>query len=141
MNKYDLKRIVYLDKRIDSSIREIEKLKEYRSMLRPLTFDNIRVQTSNISDPTAERVQKIMAIEERVGKEIDELIDLREDLKKSIYEVKDEQLRLLLQYRYIEGLSFEEIAIRMNYGIRHIWRLHGKALWEISNENVSVNVT
>lgn len=137
MNKQDLKRIIYLDKRIDSFLKEMERLKEYRNMLKPLSYDNVRVQTSNIADPTYERVEKILSIEEKVSQSIDELIDLREYLKRAIEEVEEERLKLLLQYRYIEGLRFEEIALRMGYDIRHVWRLHGQALQVISKKDVS----
>lgn len=137
MNKQDLKRIIYLDKRIDSFLKEMERLKEYRSMLKPLSYDNVRVQTSTIADPTYERVEKILSIEEKVSQSIDELIDLREYLKRAIEEVEEERLKLLLQYRYIEGLRFEEIALRMGYDIRHVWRLHGQALQVISKKDVS----
>ena len=41
---------------------------------------------------------------------------------------QDETESLLLRYRYIQGLNFEEIAVKMGYGYRHITRLHGWAL-------------
>ena len=36
--------------------------------------------------------------------------------------------RMLLRYRYIEGLPWEEVCVRMSYSWRQTHRLHSKAL-------------
>lgn len=36
--------------------------------------------------------------------------------------------RVLLLYRYVDGKSWEEIAVKMGYTWRHTLRLHGRAL-------------
>ena len=42
--------------------------------------------------------------------------------------VPDGALRRLLYLRYISGYTWERIAVEMNYGFRHVCRLHGAAL-------------
>ena len=44
--------------------------------------------------------------------------------------MKDPTLYRLLIYRYIEGQSFEQIAVNIGYTWRHTTRLHGQALIE-----------
>lgn len=39
-------------------------------------------------------------------------------------------IRQLLRYRYLELMSWEQMAAEMNYTERHIYRLHGAALKE-----------
>lgn len=58
------------------------------------------------------------------------LVQLRREIGAAIDAVPDARLRELLRLRYIDGLTFEQIAVRMNYGWRQILRLHGKALTE-----------
>lgn len=48
----------------------------------------------------------------------------------------DGRQRLLLRLRYIDGRTWEQIAVRMGYSFRQILRMHGTAL-----ENMSLNVT
>ena len=42
--------------------------------------------------------------------------------------VEDSTLRTLLEYRYINGKKWEEIALMMGYDYRYILKIHGKAL-------------
>jgi DNA-directed RNA polymerase specialized sigma24 family protein len=44
----------------------------------------------------------------------------------------DETARMLLRYRYIDGLKWEEVCCRMNYSWRQVHRLHGAALRRLS---------
>lgn len=43
-------------------------------------------------------------------------------------EVLDPDARTLLRYRYIDGLKWEEICVKMNYSWRSVHRLHAAAL-------------
>ena len=68
-------------------------------------------------------------------------IELLERYKAKMAELAEEQLtietaiepleptaRMLLRYRYIDGLKWEEVCCRMNYSWRQVHRLHGDAL-------------
>ena len=61
----------------------------------------------------------------------DELTALRRQTGAAIDAVPDPRLRELLRLRYIEGLSFEQIAVKMGYCWRQVVRLHGVALSEV----------
>lgn len=61
----------------------------------------------------------------------DKLVSLRQTLGSAIDAVPDARLRELLRLRYIEGLTWERISVRMNYSYMQVCRLHGKALNEI----------
>ena len=64
----------------------------------------------------------------------DKLIRLRREVGAAIDTVPDARLRELLRLRYIEGLSFERIAVSMDYSWRQVIRLHGVALNEVVME-------
>ena len=46
----------------------------------------------------------------------------------AINDIDDGTLSTLLLMRYVDGATFEQIAVDMGYCIMQIWRLHGKAL-------------
>ena len=82
--------------------------------------------------PIERPIEKVLTIEGEINAAIDSLIDLRRDIQGAIDKVPDENLQLLLTYRYIDGLSFEQIAEKMNYCERQVYRKHGEALSKIS---------
>lgn len=57
----------------------------------------------------------------------------RESIEAAISNVEDERLQLLLRYRYIDGLTWERIAVNMNYSYRQVTRMHGRALRQIKD--------
>ena len=55
-------------------------------------------------------------------------MDLKESILAVIKAVDDEECRLLLEKRYLNFESWEDIAAEMCTGIDNIYRLHSKAL-------------
>lgn len=49
-------------------------------------------------------------------------------IENAIEGVQDPRLRLILRYKYLDGLKWETIADLMRYDVRWIYRLHGEAL-------------
>lgn len=56
-----------------------------------------------------------------------------------ILQMKDEKERDVLYYRYIMGLGWDKIAEKMAFSVRHITRIHGRALdsFPLSKEKMS----
>lgn len=74
-------------------------------------------------------------------------IELQERYKAKMEELAAEQLaieaaiepleptaRMLMRHRYLEGLKWEEVCIRMNYSWRQIHNIHGEALKQLRGE-------
>lgn len=80
--------------------------------------------------------------DDRIQSTVDELVELRAmlydrlldstalrlDIEHSISAVSDERLRLLLELRYIDGLTWEKVAEKLNTEYRWVLRLHKRAL-------------
>lgn len=128
-----LKRFSILDKEID---RKIEELGYWRTQMGRVTsvYSAMPKGGGTIYGKTEEIVAKIVDLEAEINADIDRLLGIRREITDTIAIIKDPRERLLLQYRYIDGLTFEEIAVLMNYSWRHIHRLHSQAL---SNLNLS----
>ena len=71
---------------------------------------------------------KIMDMEEEINNDIDALVDLKREIKRTIERVENPEYLILLELRYLCFKRWEEIAVMMNYNIRHIYRLHDEAL-------------
>lgn len=77
-------------------------------------------------------VEKILALEEEINRAIDRLVDLRCEIEARVQTVEEDRLQEVLRYRYIDGLTLDDIAARMHYDVRHIARLHNAALAAMS---------
>lgn len=64
-------------------------------------------------------------IEEEKG--LESLYDFMADLSKEIDKVEDVVERALLRYRYILGLTWENISDKLGYSIAQVYRIHNKA--------------
>ena len=71
---------------------------------------------------------KTIRLEAKINTEIDKLVDLKEEIKSWIEKIPDENLRLILQKRYVNLQKWEEIAVDLDLSFRRITQLHGSAL-------------
>lgn len=126
-----LKRYVLLDREINRKMEEVlhwrAKLEKVTPVLtpEPKGGGTIYVKTEAI-------VAKIVDLEQEINQDIDRLIAIRDNIKATIEVVEDDRERILLQYRYLDGRTFEWIAAEMELSWRHIHRLHSKALDKIN---------
>ncbi|MBQ9685230.1 MAG: DUF1492 domain-containing protein [Oscillospiraceae bacterium] len=117
-----------LDQRIDSNIREVSTLRKMMgSISSPVLGD--RVQTSRPAEaPFVRSLEKIMALEEKINSEIDLLISLKEQIRGVIAAVPDTDERMVLSYRYVHNLTWEEISDELNESVSTVKRRHRSAL-------------
>lgn len=123
-----LRQAFCLDRRIASDIDEIRELRELAESVSSPTLGE-RVQTSrSTTAPFARSIEKIIDLESKVADEVDRLVDMKTEIRETIDKVDDHDQRMLLRYRYIHFHTWEEIAAEMNYGLRWVYALHGRAL-------------
>ena len=85
-------------------------------------------------DKLGAAVARIVDAEAVVDAQISLLIATAREVQNTIEAVQDETLRVLLYERYINGKTFEAIAVQMNYSYVHIvHRLHPKALESVKD--------
>ncbi len=117
-----------LDQRIDSNIREVSTLRKMMgSISSPVLGD--RVQTSRPAEaPFVRSIEKIMLLEEKINAEIDLLVDLKEQIRSVIAAVPDTDERMVLSYRYVHNLTWEQISDELNESVSTVKRRHKSAL-------------
>lgn len=123
---------------IDRKIQlDSEKLAAARSALygRSVRYDRDGSKPLPQSDGTENAVLRVLELEEHLHKEIDRLTEKRQEIEQAVDSVPDEIQREVLTRRYLLYQKWEFVAEEMNYSERHIRRLHGYAL-----KNLSLNV-
>ena len=72
--------------------------------------------------------KRLENVQEKLAKEIESYIDFREEVIEILKRIDDGQIRCVLELRYVNYLSWEEIAGRLKFSKRHILRLNEKGL-------------
>lgn len=76
-------------------------------------------------------VAELVDTEQRVSAEVAQLCKLETEIACTIDRMR-EPYRTLLYERYINGKTWEQIAVTLNISWRHTVRMHGKALQEVA---------
>lgn len=113
--------------------QEIERTGEELERLRALA-ENVTARLSGMprSSPDGDRmancVERIIDLNRELNCQIERYLRLRQKIADAIDTVEDPLLRLLLEYRYLNGNTWEKIAEKMSYSRMQVGRLHEKAL-------------
>lgn len=122
-----LSRARTLNLRIDAGFERIQQLRAL-AQRRTAVYGREKVNASAAADGRMDVVARIVDAERALDEEIDRMLALKEEIAAVIGRVPDERMRGLLELRYLNGLSWEEVAERMNYTTRNIYNLHNAAL-------------
>ena len=120
--------------RVRDAERELKRLEEEYEQakadilhLKAMEYDKDKVSNSRIGD-LSDAIAALEGYAERIAKQWDKLIALREDAKARIEQIEDGRYRDVLVRRYLQGQSWEWIAAGMGYEFRYMLKLHGLAL-------------
>ena len=80
----------------------------------------------------ADAIAKIVDLQAEINNDIDRLVDLKRDMVRAIKAVDNTEYQTLLEKRYLCFMSWEQIAVDMNYSLQHTFRLHDNALKKIT---------
>ena len=126
-----LKQAYRLDHRIDSDIEELGKLRSMAASISSPTLGE-RVQTSKKREaPFEKTIMKIVDVEHKIDEEIDLLVDLKTQMREVIQAVEDVDEQLVLRYRYIHNMTWDEISDELAADNSTVRRWHGHALLHV----------
>lgn len=128
-----LQKAYNLNKEIKSNREEIDNLESVKAALKGVDYSKEKVQSSRSSyDPQYTRiVEKIHELENDIKDELESMLETSRSARKKIVALKNKDERLVCKYRYIMFLTWEEIAHKMHITVRHVHRIHGRALQNI----------
>lgn len=121
-----LKRYKLIDNSINNLLREKEM---WQTRAEKITQTFTGMPSGGDGENQRElAICKMIDCENDVVRLIDQFVDLGNEIKAIINRVTEDELRLLLENRYIHGKTFEQMAVDMHYSWRWIHVLHKKAL-------------
>lgn len=116
-----------IDQRINSKIEQILSLRELATQATATLSDMPHSATPNIRS-MEQTIAKMVDLENEINYDIDGLIDLKSDIVRLIKSIDNPEYKTLLELRYLCFKSWEQIAVKMEYDIRYIYKLHTRAL-------------
>ena len=120
----------FLDDRINSKTQQIASLNELATKC-TTTFSDMPRNPNRGHSRVEDCVIKIIDLEDSLKKDIEKLVDLKKEIMGVIKAVPNVEYQTLLEKRYLCFITWEQIAVDMNYSMQHIHRMHSAALKEI----------
>ena len=128
-----LRRIRDAESDLRSAEMDYQRARDDVMNLKAIEYDKDKVNNSHIGD-LSDAIAALEKYAERVNAKWDELIVLRTEAEKLIGEIADGRYRDVLHRRYLQGESWEYIAIGLGYSFRQVLRIHGAALVEFAKK-------
>lgn len=132
LNQY---RIMHIE--IDQITKDLQRWQDLATRISPSYSDmphgggSDRVQTAAV---------EVAELTDKLNQKLHQAIMVQENIKKLLESLDDIKLRQLMFYRYINGMRWEEIAVRMDFNYRWVLRLHRKALNQISEQAIESHI-
>ena len=126
-----LSQAFHIDQRISSKLSQVMRLREAATNCTATLSDMPRPDSPSRQQMT-DTICKIVDLEREINEDIDRLVDLKAEARRTINAVSDPDQQLILELRYLCFKSWEQIAVDMGYELRWLYRLHHRALDAVS---------
>lgn len=132
LNQY---RIIHIE--IDQITKELQRWQDLATRISPSYSD---MPHGGGSDKVQTAAVEVAELTDKLNRKLHQAIMVQENIKKLLESLDDIKLRQLMFYRYINGMRWEEIAVRMDFNYRWVLRLHRKALNQISEQAIESHI-
>ena len=112
-----------MEQRVQSKLEQIEALRSLASHVTSGIGSEPVVHSRN-NTAMQDTVIRILEAEQELNAEIDELVEIKQDIKRTIDLVPDVTLRLVLEKRNLCFQKWEQIACEMYYSLRSVQENH-----------------
>lgn len=119
-----------IDQRINSKLEQIRSLRDLLTNVND-TINDMPGNPNRDRSLVEEYLVKIVDIEREIDCEIDKLVTIKADIMRAISTVDDIECRFLLECRYLQMMTWEEIAEELSCSVRNAHLIHGKALGKV----------
>lgn len=131
--KQYLNRARRIDKEIEALLQMIQSTRE---SLESITQNYDSDGATSSKNP--HKFDRLVELESLVDEKIDEQLAMKAEILTTISKLKDRQQRLVLTLYYTgiddvtkKPLTWEQVAVKMDYSFQHTMRMHGYALKEV----------
>lgn len=116
-------------KREERILEDIQELRASKAFPAAIAYDGMP-KGSNQTD-LSDYIAILDRMIENLKAERLRKVQRREEIERSIGQIKDDNEREVLRLRYIDGKKWEEICIEMGYSWRQIHYIHSRALSDL----------
>ena len=134
-----LRRVRDAESDLRSAEMDYQRARDDVMNLKAIEYDKDKVNNSHIGD-LSDAIAALEKYAARVSEQWDRLIAMREEAKERIGEIADGRYREVLHRRYLQGESWEYIAVGMGYSFRQVLRIHGEALVAFSKDVIECHM-
>lgn len=126
--------------RITGKKAQIVELEEALKGLKAIRYDLDKVESSPSGDLLINGLIKIEEKTDSIASDIERLVAIAEEITNRIGRMATPAFMDLLTRRYIQGDSFEQIAVDMGYSYKTTINYHGRALVEFEEANKDIKL-
>ena len=123
-----LSQVKELDSQIDIDTRELARWREMSTRVSRGSLEPNYNATRNTEAPFIKCVDNIIVLEKRITSDIERLSSLKGEILTLIHSIDDPDYTSVLELRYLDYMSWEEIAGKMKYGKRWVYSKHKSAI-------------
>ena len=129
-----LSQAFYLDLRLKGKLHRLESLNSLAEKV-TTTLGTYPVSGTRDIHKLDKIVSRIVDLQNEINDEIDQLIDLKRDMRLLIDSVPCTDCRVVLELRYLNYLKWRQIADSMSRGVRSVHYIHAKAIAFLEENN------
>ena len=122
-----LRQLKYLDNRINAKLLERERIRTIAEKTTVSLSEKVQTSSGNKMDDV---VVRLVELEEFINKDIDKLVELREEAGDKINRLSNDKYKIVLSMYYLSNKTFEEVAELTKMSFQWVHTLHKKALKE-----------
>lgn len=122
-----LRDLIFRDRRIQSKVDYVSRLREMATRSTSRT-DAERFGGTNRRSKVEDAVCKLIDAEREIDDAVDRLVDSKREVQRIIDRMADEREKLVLEMRYFNLASWEEIQDCLHCERTWAYRIHGDAL-------------
>lgn len=128
--KHFLSQYIHAKERVMDISEEWTRIRSSAEKVTP-TITDMPSSGACVNDKLTLAIERMEACAEKLSKESAVMHEKMVLVETAINSVKDDTLKRLLELRYINGYTWEQIAVKMNFSYQWVCVLHGRALAQI----------
>ena len=137
-----LKQGLGLDRQINYHIAKMVDLRLSATSIPSLRLQADKVQTSPSGEaPYVKALERVEELKEQINREMALYLKLKRQITEVIHQVKNNELQLVLMYKYLEGKTFSQISDLLNASLSSVYRRHREAIKQITLPEDAISIT
>ena len=134
MNKNELNEYIEIKREIQKMEDKIEYIKEKKTSIKSMVITDMPRDGNGENDKIGELLAKIEELLSIYNKKQISLIEQQIKIEEAINKLDNSVDRNIMRLRYLEGMKWEKICVKVNYRWAQVHRHHKKILEKICDK-------